>query len=69
MANKILNSPLFVDFGKRIIYGLGFGSGMGIPYYLSRKLPNDETRVIYETDQCSIQKKPTKMVVTLFFND
>lgn len=31
---------LLIDFGKKILYGFGFGTGMGIPYYFSRNVDN-----------------------------
>ena len=37
---------LFRDFGKRIFYGLGFGTGMCIPYQLFRINETNENEKI-----------------------
>ena len=37
---------LFLDFSKKMLYGLGFGLGMSVPIYMSRKIDNQRIYLI-----------------------
>ena len=37
---------LFLEFNKKMLYGLGFGLGMSFPFYMSRKIENKRIYLI-----------------------
>ncbi len=39
-------SLLLKEFSKKILYGLGFGSGMCIPYYFARKEDKNQIHLV-----------------------